>query len=298
MLLTAALLLGACEKDGAAGHRAKVLLNVRSAGENPEQFIATQAVLIKGQSVLEAAAEGLGLAERWGVTDAAAAAARLAPSVSAAPIERTSLIELAVRLPDAAEAAEIANAIAETFVTRVTESEALRANEQLEKLGKQIEEQQTAVDKKREAMLKLMEEHKIIDLSLNNPPWGPGQQQGGLAPGLPKAEIEAAVANLQTTIDALESLSGEQLIKAAMDLQLTQPELAVGYPEYQKLLVSKQTLLQSGLGSKHPRLVALEQQISSLRQMLLKAGESARDALRSQLELTEKRLAEKEKAED
>jgi len=286
LLFGAALLAASCERRNATSsgdgeYRGRVVLEVRAPVENSEIYIANQVELAKGRTVLEAAAEKLGLAKRWGEKDAAAAAAKLAPMVKTARVGESSLIELIVDRPKPAEAAEIADALAEAFVQWAGDEARAETEAVLEKLEQKIEDQQEKLQESRKRMLDLMEEHKIVDL--DPPP---------AANNIARAELPQG---LRTAILALERLKGDELIEAALDLGLQGPTLNTRYPEYRNLVLARTALLNSGLGSKHPKVVSIGRQIDQVQRMLIDAVVIAKDGLETQLEIAEKASAASER---
>ena len=172
-----------------------------------------------------------------------------------------------------------------------------RAATALDTLQNELEVQKDKLEESRVKMLDTMEKFNVVDLSLGSPAWlRGGQPDTGIGRIVMSAkqrefEAEAEIQNLRTTIKALRELSGDELIKAAVNLGVQDPTLTQRYPEYQNLLLAKTQLLEGGLGAKHPKVVSVEKQIEMTQTMLLDAVDTTKKALGTQLAMAEQTYA-------
>ena len=277
----AALILTGCDRGPVdAGHQARVVLEIQPppSEADPGSFIATQAELVRARAVLEDAADSLGLAERWGLESGEAAVERLEAAVRSARMGESRLVELTVVRPDAEEAVEIANAVAEAFVDRRLAAEKRKVGAKLERLQRDLDLQREKLDESRRKMLEAMKKHGVVDLSL-------GASAAAPAPG----GADAEVMRIRATLDALGRLRGEDKVRAAMELGVTR---GLGDPgatlaNYQEFKVARRQLESAGLGSGHPKVVAVEQELRRLQERLAYEVELGVEALETKLKVAE-----------
>jgi uncharacterized protein involved in exopolysaccharide biosynthesis len=284
LIVGAALCVVGCgnraTSEGGSATEARVVLEVRPPAENADLYIATQAELARGDEVLAAAAEALSLADKWGVTDNAAAAAKLAPMVTSARVGDSALIELVVTAADETASAEIANAVAKAFVSWSMDEEEAKFEKRRDALQEKIEAQKKKLEGSRQKMLDVMEQHKITDLGAPDRSEPLGQKRESFA-------LTRQVDDLRTKVEALMDLDGDQLIEAAVDLGIANPALNTHYPKLQNLKLTKAQLSSSGLASKHPKVVAVDRELTEVEEMLVGAVDLATKTLKAQLEMSE-----------
>lgn len=265
--------------DSGSGHRARVVLEVNPPADEADagMFVETQAQLATTRVVLVAAAQDLDLAERWGEPDLDGAVAKLEPMVKSARIGESKLIELVVEQPDADEATEIANAMARAFVDLLVRAEQQRSEARLERLQSDLDEQRTKLEESRQKMLDIMEKNGVIDIGLM--PVG-GQDDSDEA----KAK---ELARLRASLGALDSLEGDDRIRAAIELGILRDSKAAGesFSRLQNIQLARHQLEDSGVGTQHPKVVALEAEIEVVRSRLLAQVDASERAVRTRLDV-------------
>src|SRR5581483_5645858 len=111
-------------------------------------------------------------------------------------------------------------------------------------------------------------------------------------------EVDMKVATLQSKLDQIEKLKGEDLMRMLATLDVQDPTIQKILPNYHDAVANQALLLNSGLGENHPKVKAvratidvyakqLEQQVASIRSALeknLKTAQATRDELRRRLE--------------
>jgi len=267
---------------GAGGdHRARVVLEVNPPADEADagMFVETQAQLATARVVLVATAEDLDLAGRWGEADIDGAVAKLEPMVQSARIGESKLIELVVDRPDAGEATEIANAMARAFVDLLVRAEQQRSEARLERLQNDLDQQRAKLEESRQKMLDIMKEYDVIDLSLT-----PVEGQAG------SDDAEAReLARLRASLGALEELEDDDRIRAAIELGIMRDEKAAGdaFSQLQDIQLARHELEDAGVGTQHPKVVALEAEIEAVRSRLLAQVSASERAVRTRLDVEE-----------
>ena len=277
--------LVSCSKsgDGPVVYRARAVLQVvpekGATAAARTAYIVTQAELARGREVLERVAAGLGLAAKWELEDPAEVLARLSLMVSSARVGESDLVEIAVEGPEPQEAADIANAAAESFAEWRREVELGEVEQALDRLEAERAAQEVKLEESRRRMLELMEKNAIIDLGA-----GTGDD-GGAA---------AEVAQLRAVLRALDELEGDDLIRAAAELGGQGLTLTENYPEYLDLRIQERALLEGGLGTRHPKVVATSRSREALGRLLVEAVEESKKSLEMRLAIAERKLVEAE----
>ncbi len=289
----------------ASSHRGRVVVQLRDSSVLGPIDVQTQAEIIKTEAVLSTVAEKLKLAQRWEI-EPAAAVAKLERGLTAKAVPSTNLIGIDYSSADPKEAMDIANAVAEIYRFHRMDEERQRADKALDILENQLAAQEDKLEASRVRLLNLMEKHKIVDLGPGQPAWLRDEPVTGIGAIVLDAkrkefDAEGEIRNLRTTVKALQELSGDDLIKAAVNLGIKDSTLTHRYPDYQALLLNRTQLLESGVGPGHPKIVSVDKQIAQMKGMLEEAAETARGALGTQLAMAEQTFenskAAKEKTE-
>lgn len=255
-------------------------------------FIQTQFEIIKSRKTLDLVVEQLDLAGRWDVNKDEAFEL-LKSMVETQTVRGTDLIDIEVYYTEAAVAADIANAVAEAYKTRRISEQGDRASKALDSLEGQIAVQNDKLEESRVKMLDTMEKYGIVDIDVGQPAWMRGGEvnsgQGTIVMNAKQAEFaaESEIADYRTTIKTLKGLSGDQLIKTAVELGITNQTLTTRFQEYQTVQLQRAAALQTGLGPKHPTVVGFDRQSTMLQKMLLEAVETTKTALQTQLDMAE-----------
>ena len=274
-----------------------VFFNMNSSKMLPYQtFMQTQFAIIESKENLDKVIKELKLLDEWGLATELDAYKRLVKKLRAQDVRGTDLVEIEFFDPDPKLAAKIADKIAESYQERRRVLEQDKANQAIEELELQVKAQVKLVDDSRSKMLKLMKDSGIVDLGSGRPSWmtGGGVQTGTdqivMAGKMDEYTAKAEMESLRTTISTLMDLDGDELIKAAVQLGINNPTLATRHPEYESALLMERQLLDSGLGRKHPKVLAVRGSIEMLRGMLVEAVNSTKRTLGTQMEMAEKTL--------
>lgn len=269
-----------------------------------EEFMAPGDVVIKNEfesitkpETLYPVVDKLELQGRWSLPTRQAALAKLRGNLDTQSSVRSDFVVIEYYDQDPALAAEVANAVASSYMTQRIDIESKQKSEALERMGKQIAEQEQLRD---QARLKMQEAKKKAGIVGD---WMPG---GGpsITPGatiqttedsmvvsreqaLLQADLE--VQSLSAEMEQLSSLSADDLVTRASGLRLENPNVASMMAKYQELLVAREGLAQQGLGKRHPQVQGLDSQISKYKELISGETKGHIQGLASRLEAAKKR---------
>lgn len=268
-----------------------------------EEFMAGDVVIknefesITKPETLYPVVDKLELQGRWALPTRQAALAKLRGNLDTQSSVRSDFVVIEYYDQDPALAAEAANAVASSYMTQRIDIESKQKSEALERMGKQIAEQEQLRD---QARLKMQEAKKKAGIVGD---WMPG---GGpsITPGatiqtsedsmvvsreqaLLQADLE--VQSLSAEMEQLSSLSADDLVTRASGLRLENPNVASMMAKYQELLVTREGLVQQGLGKRHPQVQSIDSQISKYKELIAGETKGHLQGLASRLEAAKKR---------
>lgn len=256
-------------------------------------WLETQFKTITARDTLRRAVKNLNLETEWGTTEDDAAG-RLERMIETEQDRGTEIVTITAWSTKGAEAANIANAVRAAYEERRKEIEEDRVKRLRQTMDSQITLQETAVEKARLEMLDLMKKHNIVDIG------GLSNGNGTSAVITPENSVmerarqdemtlESEVSKLQVQLDSLKKLSGEQLIKGAMSLNV-QDATIQQYPEYLKEIALLDSLAKSGFGPRHPKMMGLKASSVTKYQQMLEAAEMYKKNLDVQIANSSKML--------
>lgn len=269
-----------------------------------ESFMAPSDVVIKNEfeaitkpETLYPVVDKLDLQKRWSLPSRQAALATLRGNLDTQSSVRSDFVVIEYFDKDPAMAAEIANAVASSYMTQRIEVDSKQKREALEVIGKQIAEYEQQSSQARAKMQALKKSAGIVG------EW----MSGGVLATTPGARVQTGeesmvmsrdqalfqatleVQNLSAEITQLEALNTDELIARASGLRLENSNITTMTMEYQKLQISMAGLRQQGLGSKHPTVLGITEQIDKTKELILTEAQSHLHALRSRLQAAQKR---------
>ncbi|MEM7146691.1 MAG: polysaccharide biosynthesis tyrosine autokinase [Verrucomicrobiota bacterium] len=266
-------------------------------------FVQTQFEIITSKETLYRVIDELDLTKRWKASTKNQTYGMLRGKIRPEPIRGTDLMEIYVYDTDRQLAAALANSVAENYKKRREEQERDRANQALLALDQERTKQEERVEEARLSMLDIMKRLDIIDI---NP------SQGWFRDGVPMdgsedvvrqgemtiAQYEQEIARIQTQIETLTDIDGEQLIELASSLGIEDGSLARNWPRYQELILEEGRLRESGLGRNHPEVKMIRGQIEQTQRFLQQNVDAIKRSLGTQLEFQQKGLAEMQMVHD
>ena len=258
-------------------------------------FMATQRAVLTSKETLYRVVDELNLVKKW--EDAPTrndAYLLLSDKIEVEMVKGTDLIDVEVYHTDPHEAAELANTVARCYRERINVSETTRSSAALDMLNAQETLQAQKVEDARLKMVELIEKYKIVDLGEGVPAWATQDAPGSakqilMRDKMQTLEAEQEIATIETQIETLAGLEGERLINEAVVLNVD-GTLSSLYPEYQRLKIRSKRLHDSGLGEKHPDVVATLLQLKEVEEMMNQGAQATKSNLQTRLEIARQSL--------
>lgn len=297
-------------------YMASNFIEVRSTAENPRifstggdanmpihdpQLAPTVFQVIQRTGILYPVIEDLGLQDKWshgGRLTREQAYNILRSKLQVDEIRNTDLLQVSVYDTNPQEAADIANKIVAVYQDKRVEEEKDILNRSVSTMNEQVVKQKQIVDDAATEVARIRDEEHIVDLN----PEGTEDTQAPVNAVVVKQETEVndaetKVATLQSKLDQIEKVKGEDLLRMLSTLDIQDPAIQKTLPNYQEAAAQVALQLNSGLGDNHPKVKALratiavyakqlEDQVDSIRAALeknLQGAKATRDQLRSRL---------------
>src|SRR5437868_4060205 len=257
-------------------YKADVFVEVKSTAENPRifgqgdpnqpihdpQLAPTVFQVIQRTGILYPVIEQLKLQDKWckeGFKPTKEQAyAMLRSKLEVDEVRNTDLLQISVFDTNPQEAADIANKIVAVYQdTRVEEDKEI-LNRAVSTMNEEVSKQQKRVDDSASEMSRIREEEHIIDLN----PEGTEDTQAPINNMVVKQEgavndAETQVATLQSKLDQIEKMKGEDLMRMLATLNIQDPTVQKVLPNYQDAVAQEALLLNSGFGENHPKVKAV-----------------------------------------
>lgn len=269
------------------------------AGENPgmdPRFAPTQIEIIQRQSVLYPVIEQLDLTRRWatenGPTSREGAFYKLRSMLKTKPVRNTELLDVTVTSTDAKEAAELANAVVQSY-------QDLRLNERKQLGTESIGALDSNLEEKRQKVADF--ERRIQEIRRQHPEFRDLSLPTSIATEDPrKTQIDAkqtevdkyntTVAGLTTQLEKVQRLKGDELMRALATLDIPDPNVQKLLPQYQDAVTNEAAMLKTGLGPNHPKVATVRATIASIQRQLTEQVDSIKNSLAIRLDVSKKTL--------
>ena len=255
------------------------------------RFIENQFKIISSKEVLGRVVDELGLVDRWD-TGTDLAAFRQLSAVVETEVERgTDMVAIEVLLPDAGEAAEVANAVTAAYETRRRDMFKTRRAEVEATLAAKEAEQEEKLAAAHTEFIAVAEKLGIANIDPDFlTRFGEADDTGGLQGMLERMQAEVfaaqtALHQAESKVRAVEGLEGDQLIRMADTMGLADAALAARYESYKGMQLEQIELKRTGLGPGHPRWIALDEKLEATRGFLLEAADELKAGLAQNLEI-------------
>jgi len=260
-------------------------------------FVKTEFESITKPETLYPVVEKLELQKRWSLPSRQAALAKLQGNLDAQSSVRSDFVVIEFFDQDATLAAEVANAVGASYMAQRIEIDSKQKRDALDRIGKQIAEQEQLRD---QARLKMQEAKKkagiVGDWVLGGgPSITPGAtiqtSQGSMSISREQALLQAdlEVQNLSAEMAQLAKLSPDELVAQASGLRLENPNLAGMTAEYGKLQISRAGLIDQGLGRRHPLVLSADSQLAKSKELILTETKSHIQGLQNRYDAAQKR---------
>ncbi|HWB60068.1 MAG TPA: hypothetical protein VG733_11290 [Chthoniobacteraceae bacterium] len=208
---------------------------------------------------------------------------RLVPLVKISRRSNTSILDIAVTSTDRQEAADIANAIASTYLQRRHNDLQQRIDNALSELHGEVEKQRREVEKH----MQELDEMRLRDMDVEVNPGAPGDVAAKgqlLADEAKTAEADQKAQELQDKVEKLNKMSNEELMDALPRLDIAAPaDVSSLLQKYKEGAFQRQRLSQ---WSHLPlaNIKELDAQLAVLKNQLYDEMDSFRKTLQTQLE--------------
>jgi capsular exopolysaccharide synthesis family protein len=259
------------------------------------KFAPTQFQIITRKGVLYPVIDQLDLQKKWGsngqILPKEIAYNKLKHKLSLQEVRNTNLIQITVFSVDPAEAALLANTIAQVYMDqRIAEQQSIVAKG-LEQLQDDVKEKERDVNDAYAEASKLRTEYGIVDPNPDTLDNSTRVEDSSVLTNQAKVDqAQAEVATLRSRVEQLDRLKRDDLMRAAGLLNLNDPIIEQKLPLYQTAQAEKARLLNSGLGKNHPDVKAQQAQIDVLERQLSEQIDSIRQGLEAQLKIAENSL--------
>ena len=252
-------------------------------------FFATQFEVISAAKTLKIVGETLDLKNKWGINEDSVVSA-LKGMVRTNLRSGTDLIEITVSHVDKETARDVAAEVAIAYQDRRNREERNRAEKQLAALDDEIEQQKDKVEAKR----------KVLDtiVRITGRPYFEGSRNTPESLEMDKTrladknafEMKKERDQFKIYLDKLEKLDDEQLLRYAAELPVNNNSVTRLHDEYLTANREMDSNKASGLGVRHPQMVAQISQVQGLKRDLDVAVVTLRETLLTNYELVNERL--------
>ncbi|MBL9133573.1 MAG: polysaccharide biosynthesis tyrosine autokinase [Verrucomicrobiaceae bacterium] len=267
-------------------------------GFTPE-YIKTQTETISKPATLYPVMEKLELTKRWEMPSTQAALARMRGNLDVQSSLRSDFVSIEFYDQDAQLAADIANNVAESYMSQHIKIETEQKQKSLDIISQQIAQEEA---KRRNAQDREMEARKKAGIVGD---WivggGSTLQAGAEIKGSEQATLmsreqrllmsKSELRTLESEIQQVEKLTPDEIIAQASGLRLENPALANNVTKYQELVVQRDGLISSGLGKRHPTVSGLNNQIETLHGFIAQAAQDHVRGLQGRLAAKKSEIA-------
>lgn len=266
---------------------------------NADDFMAPSDVVVKNEfesitkpETLYPVVDKLDLQKRWSLPNRQSALARLRGNLDTQSSVRSDFVTIEFYDQDPAVAAEVANAVSQSYMTRRVEVESKQKSEALAMLAKQIEEQEQLRDLARQKMQDARKKGGIVGewfsngMSSTTPGANLRTTEDSMVvtreQALLQAELE--VQSLTAEIAELSKLEGDELVARASGLKLENSNITGMLAELNTKQVGREGLVNAGRGRKHPDIIGIDSEITLQKKLILDAVKAHVAALQTRLE--------------
>ncbi len=264
-----------------------------------DNFLKTQFEIITKRKTLDRVVEKLDLQKRWNLPSRQHTISKLLANLDSQSSIKSDFITVEYFDEDAKLAADIANAIAESYREMRLEVDNSRNESAVTQLIAQIAAKEQVTSIALQKMLQIKKDKNIVEMPSYNSQRSAGQDDIITPEGAIVAEAARDVYKLQKDIGdmtaqiaQLQILQGDDLIRQAGELRVENDTIRKLGPVYQDLLLKKESIVSQGLGSKHQGVISVNAQLAETRKQLLAAAEDYRKNLDVRIEISRKQMVE------
>ncbi len=257
-----------------------------------EVFVKTEYETITKPETLYPVVDRLELTKKWSLPTRMSALGKLKGNLDTQSSLRSDFVVIEFYDQDPQLAAEIANAVATSYMTRRIEVESEQKQKALTMLDQQITEQETL---RRQAQIRKQEAQRKAGIvgdyitagALSTTPGAEVRTTEDsllISRGQALLQEELKVKQLESEYNQISVLDSDALIARASGLKLENQSVFSMLSKYQDLQVQLQGLMNAGLGRKHPNVLGLQSQISISKDFILSEAKSYIEGLKNRLD--------------
>lgn len=271
----------------------------RAAAQMTPQFFGTEFEKIKSRNSLSKVVDKLELQNKWSV-DKETALQILKGIVQTQNIRGTDLISIRVRHTNKEDARDVTAEVARAYKAYRTEIEGRDTDRNLLELNKAVRDQEDKVEERRKVLATISKTKGIIyrgqDSFFNSS--GVNEDQGAQTAMEAYNSLEQEKIQLESQITSLLKYDSDQLIVYAAGLDLPDNIIRTLYPQYLERKLQLDTLKISGLGDRHPTVLAARENIGGMKRQLEEGVVNLRATLQAKLAMAEESLKSVEVRKD
>lgn len=275
------------------------LAQTSGANRMTPQFFGTEFEKIKSSKALSKVVEKLELENKWGV-EKEVAIRILKGIVNTQNIRGTDLISIRVRHTNKEDARDVTAEVARSYVAYRTQIESRDADKGLYELKKAVRDQEDKVEERRKVLATIVRTKGIIYKGQDSFYGQSGVDEDQEARTAMEAynQLQQEKMQLGSQINSLLKYDSDQLMVYAAGLDLPDNIIKNLYPQYLDAVRQLRTIKTSGLGDRHPAVLAAAEQIEGMKRQLDEGVVNLRATLQVQLGMAEDRLKNVEVMKD
>ena len=275
------------------------LAQTSGANRMTPQFFGTEFEKIKSSNSLSKVVEKLELENKWGV-EKEVAIRILKGIVNTQNIRGTDLISIRVRHTNKEDARDVTAEVARSYVAYRTQIESRDADKGLYELKKAVRDQEDKVEERRKVLATIVRTKGIIYKGQDSFYGQSGVDEDQEARTAMEAynQLQQEKMQLGSQINSLLKYDSDQLMVYAAGLDLPDNIIKNLYPQYLDGVRQLRTIKTSGLGDRHPAVLAAAEQIEGMKLQLDEGVVNLRATLQVQLGMAEDRLKNVEVMKD
>ncbi len=271
--------------------------NAQSGGFFPE-YIKTQIETISKPETLKPVIDQLDLVKKWEAPNASAALGRLRGNLDVQASMKSDFVFIEFYDQDAKIAADVANAVAESYKVQYIKVETDQKRKSLDIIHQQIQEleEQKRAAKERELAAKKkagIVGDWVIGSSTFTPGSGVKNSEGEMdymtrEQRITQTEIE--ISTMESEYSTVAKLTPDQIVAQASALKLENANFLAQVTKFQDLTVQREGLVNGGLGARHPTVNSITKQLETLRTFIVNAAKEHVQGLQSRIDSAKKTL--------
>lgn len=273
----------------------KVRTDSSSSGSDPSNFTETfsksEFETLTMSKTLMPVVEQFQLAKKWNLPGDHEALGKLIANLDPQASIKSDFVNIEFYDEDARLAADIANAVADSYMKQRIEVEREQKEKALTVLKKQTAEIEKQALTARTKMQQAKKDAGIVGEIFTGGSMArmPGTEvtttEGSMAFTREQQQykLNSEILAYKADIDRLGSLSGDELVDRASGLKLENQNIPALHGELQKAQIAKEGAMNGGLGRNHPTVKSLESQIVKNRELIVQAALDHIKGLRDKL---------------